>query len=1625
MVRKIAQYRIQGMNRDISESVSNADKSENLFKYAYEIMNMRVLTNTEDNTTFSLVNEKGTSRVQIKQSEDDHSVPSLQGTIIGAVPFNDKIVIFLTSTQTGIDTIAVLDCNYIVDSPSYNRVVLENIIYTGHLNFDIKHPIEAITCYENDSIQKVYWTDGLNSPRMINICDTYSYSGNDVDHQFDFTPQMTLNEQVTIEKLTSEDTATFPAGTIQYVLTYSNRYAQETNPFYISPLYYNIKNHTNNSELDRGGKVDEICTKPFKIHIENIDQTFDLIHIYSIQTTEQNNRLVKRVVTLNNVNSLSAIDFYDTGRTGEILDINEVAFLNEKWSLVVQTINHKDNRLFAGNVETTNPKVKDSIKNNFKTLPINYYWDSRGGIERKINLRVTDTDYYPYKTQLDMNSFQMKTFKSNETYRFGVQLQDDTGKWSEVIFINDKKNPLYPHYIFHNDAVKNIDYYYTYAHTSITATFGGELMAEGFVKIRPVVVFPSWTERETACQGLLCPTVYSTGGRMENAPYAQSSWFTRPNAPIKILSPQSIPGEGHYSNETDNTESAMPWLIDNTYQQEYYNEYSNYISENEEDIDLGFIAEFRHNTPIPSSDNRNGELYCNDVKNTLPSPYDTDAPLHIEARDKTKSNFYIDQSLITLHSPELEFDTNLQSYDLNSLKFRIIGVINWTSNKADIQLQAGSSPNNPPYSLHMGSVTTGIKKNIIGVPSINTNGYKTLISGPFWFDYSYYPRYTSCNGNGVFGHIVYPFHKRCLNNWDWYDPEAHTSIEDDNYTYTLVPLNEKIIYNAKYAIGNNYYNVGSILSMGDCKLFNGNNLLLNAPNNSGINDSIVYYGNFSRTIQAPNFWTTNYHTPESSGNTGHHTILGVEHHFASKTEKNYPGIVTYPSDNSIYYDSDDNFGTNKYAYAGFGINVQFGPFKHKWGFLKHWNRIDTGLEHPENAYSSANLGLTPWLCPSSRASINMNYKSTNHAVIVLNSMPHYDSEDIFTSSSQICLPTINGLNTPDGVDNEHESYDPDTHTYSTWHYGSGYPNAFYGFIPSNILRQFPLGTYYGEPFWNRAAYATQSQHFNETFIQDNLRDWRCQLINAYNLDNPNYSNIKCGWSLIGELYREQNPYTLFGGNSESAIESNIWYIAGESIRLDDIDSNYRINIYWTEGDTYFQRYDHLKTYSPANVQNGIVDVASFMVETRINLDGRCDINRGRNYFGVNNTNFNLMNMAYTQDNNMFTGHTSDSNWLDLDRYPNQVIWSTVKNYGEKIDSWCNLSLITALDFDGNRGVIRKIERFANELIVFQDNAISKINYNQNVQIATSTGTPIQIANSNAIEGKVYLTTSIGTRNKWSIVNTPTGIYFIDYSNIGIYKFNGQGVPVNLTDNFGFRSFMIKDLRKNFLDAFNWNPLTFGDPSYSSYGDFVGYYDFVNGDVFYINKQDCITFNDKLNIFTSFYSYNNTPYFVNVNNLGIFFRTSEERTTIWLEHDGDYNIFFDNDFNHYITFIANPNSHTDKIYDTLEFRSDMFDNNDNYLSDDTFDYIRVWNEYQDTKLVPLNLRGGINSYGEDINIPSNLKKKFRTWRVQIPRDTKDEEHKRNRIRNPWAYIKLEKNKPKCKHVVHDIIVGYFE
>ena len=148
-------FKVKGMQRDLSMANANGE-------FAFEILNMRLMP-AEGLSGFSLTNEKGTTKV----------ITDIKGQVIGQCPTNDSLVVFATSEDN--DYIYKIYQNEEGDWKSA-------LLYSGDLNFSVDNPIEALFNYETEDIQKVYWIDGINQLRCINLVGEIQKDNN---QQFD------------------------------------------------------------------------------------------------------------------------------------------------------------------------------------------------------------------------------------------------------------------------------------------------------------------------------------------------------------------------------------------------------------------------------------------------------------------------------------------------------------------------------------------------------------------------------------------------------------------------------------------------------------------------------------------------------------------------------------------------------------------------------------------------------------------------------------------------------------------------------------------------------------------------------------------------------------------------------------------------------------------------------------------------------------------------------------------------------------------------------------------------------------------------------------------------------------------------------------------------------------------------------------------------------------------------------------------------------------------------------------------------------------------------------------------------------------------------------------------------
>ena len=382
---KHADFIIKGMHRDLSESVFNPE-------FAYENQNLRITAEPNSGGSYTgdmyaLTNEKGNKYVSISGlNETGHNEfgksGDMKGCPIGQCLINNQWVVFTTEIpeeifiegeekeiedfpieETVVNNIKVDTLDRIYRLWHNGNILSGELLYEGHLNFDYNSPIEALPSYENEEIQKVYWTDGLNQPRFINIVENEEKRNKWNDTSFDFVSTLALEETVHIER--NVGIGTFPAGVIQYCFTYSNLFGVETNIFYISQLYDIIQDN-------RGLAPDEKTKLTFKIKIDNLDTKFSYINIYSIIRTSLDNIPITKLISKQQIIS-DTITFYDIN-IGETIEPQSLFYKGGN-EISAYTIEGKDNTLFLGNYSLKQSYIPNNIRKELRSycsgLPTN------------------------------------------------------------------------------------------------------------------------------------------------------------------------------------------------------------------------------------------------------------------------------------------------------------------------------------------------------------------------------------------------------------------------------------------------------------------------------------------------------------------------------------------------------------------------------------------------------------------------------------------------------------------------------------------------------------------------------------------------------------------------------------------------------------------------------------------------------------------------------------------------------------------------------------------------------------------------------------------------------------------------------------------------------------------------------------------------------------------------------------------------------------------------------------------------------------------------------------------------------------------------------------------------------
>ena len=1738
-------FKVKGMQRDASMANANGD-------FAYEIVNMRLMP-AEEGAGFSLTNEKGTKLVS--------NIPG-RGKIIGQCPTKDSIIIFFTdpeNPQTP-DTISKL---YPDNQGNWEC----RDLYNGNLGFVEDSHIEALFNYETEDIQKVYWIDGINQLRCINITKDEQYN----DTSFDTIKELSKIPKVEL-KLSSG--GNFTSGVLQYYITYFNKFSSESPVLYTSPLLYIANKY-------RGANTNDGISTAYRLLLTDLDrENWEYVRIYATHRTSLEATPEGSIVAELKIPTNQSIDFTDYGSNRTSIDANDLHFVGGKF-IVAGTMTAKDQVLFLGNLKIDQNKTLkyNEINNLFAELrstgDIDRFFSTATTKSKSNKLSEYEDKYYYHKSNLN-NTEPITHYKYGEKYRFGISLMDKYGNWSNPIWIKDAFITVAPEQIDNETLVLPCPQLIISERLDSGKTLWEYLQAQGAKAIKPLVVFPSIVERKILAQGVVCPTVYNLKDRKENGPYAQASWFMRPNAPVdlfNLLGDSNVPSYpnhdsdrirpgsdyGYYIYDSkysiDQKSEATTWLdrkmsliyddlsilafnetldiVDDYSISDYTAAIKIQASDGSVSIDTlydgdystakdiitaGCWVEFRHNYALrtkgwtwgPTNDwyswsagiedpaewdhyiyrrkvegtdisrsgvAKIGSTFDSDINGNFPK--DTNALVTVDDNDyederggfnraifyklrlansrcaeldtsrfgatihvnrfhgadierKTWRNqpitafntgnsaYYVDNSIVTLNSPEIELLETTSNISLDGYDFRIVGVIPLTATVSDISLETTGSIYNPSADQ---DISFGLKKVLVQNKNIGHHGFKGMVTHSVLYSGHNSPSnvYTfkdsgndlTQESNALYADryaAAFPLHPwQSTGNIPGFDPSWS---DKNNYS----KLQRKILSNLRYSASTKFLNSTWSPKNGSyAQWYTSSESSIIKLGVEGYSADLVYSANIDSIATA------------TSGENNDNPIPIYQYFYGRKL---VPTKDIKAVESSLYMGGacfDDVWKT------GIGSSIKYKSSPHA---VIGFNNIPVSIENT-NLYTQEILPTfdklnkvgrdEDYIQTITKAAAGFLYESDS-----IISMPHQDILDIPDSYG---LPGYNEIGSSGHptygwlwLGELYKKVDPTfggTTEYAlennSWELGGTTDVSQYKYINEDIKSSvtnvegryedregFDEATDYIIEWYDGTITIRKSDNahvveivdydicysiFN--YLYDNtINNGTSSYDSRVNVSgNQGYHDVS---SALIKIYKHDSDFSITVTINQD-VSTGLNLMALYDIDRDELFKSFNHDVIkWTIGDTYYQRFDTLKTYAYSDKdENSIIDITSFMVETRINIDGRYDRNRGQDSnLQMSPNNFNLLNDVYSQRDNFFTYRILDESVQNRINFPNQITWSLSKTAGATVDAWMNITLASILDLDGTKGNLTALRTFNDNIIAFQDSGISTILFNSRVQIPTSEYVPIQIANSGKVDGQQYLSSTIGCQDALNIVTTPNGLYFIDYYNKTIYRFNGQ--LEDISTSRGFRGWCEKNINSN--------------------SSIIGYYDRQNKEVMFFSPEfDSINnfntwwlgYSELSDVFSSFYTYPQAI-LTGLYDYSIWIKGSN----IYLHNKGDYNDLLGEVSPYGLTTIVRQDSNLVKIFNVAEFRADTYI--DSTLRDfETFDTIQIEDEYNGRTERPLEY----NQYR-----PTNLKKFLRTWRAHIPRVG----NVYKRYVNQWAKVGLWRKSPSTeKTILHDIAVWYTE
>lgn len=441
------------------------------------------------------------------------------------------------------------------------------------------------------------------------------------------------------------------------------------------------------------------------------------------------------------------------------------------------------------------------------------------------------------------------------------------------------------------------------------------------------------------------------------------------------------------------------------------------------------------------------------------------------------------------------------------------------------------------------------------------------------------------------------------------------------------------------------------------------------------------------------------------------------------------------------------------------------------------------------------------------------------------------------------------------------------------------------------------------------------------------------------------------------------------------------------------------------------------------------------------------------------------NFVYSRENDDVGFFIKPQNLVNSGANDIRAYLSNVKINEEVVDSWTKYGANNFYDID-DYGPINKILNWKDSVFFIQDKGVGTYTINRAAVTTTADGVPTQLGTGLGFGKHIYHSKVHGCIHQWAVDATEMGIYFFDAFHRKIFTIQspGEGSPLSLPisevkgmhswlqslpagvflrkenrgDNpiTGYGVHITKDvindevlftfLSKNAIRSFRLNDsYVIGEIIYENetyyyvINDFSTTFDPVENNARLLANTILATENQVFNSNTLVYDelaqqfssrYTTTPP-IWVNNGNILLSPDPlVPYKIFTSNKGNWGVFYNRLASTELTLVINPDADVNKVLRTLEFNATVRDDNKIVDRAQTLTGFRVYNQYQDTDIVPFS--------------PERFKRKFDKWRLKVPRD-QNSNVRQGRLRSSYFIVTLYFDNSYNKELIMNKLMSYFD